>query len=450
MFKRYSIDAFITGILFAPDSATAGLSGDGAPSGDASAKGGEGDKSGDKAGDKTGDKAGDKTGNKSGDGKTDDKASDDKTGDKSGDDKTTDKEPSIEDLQGLPTVTDKELMGTPDDADVKAKAEADAKAKTEADAKAKAEADTKAQKEAEDAKAAKEKDAANSKSKADDDKSGKGDDKSGDKPPKGFVPTQALHEVRGENRYLKEQVAIMQAKLEKLPTKVEDTKPKELKKPEAGFDILSDSDFEKLTDDDPSSALKYTVKLAKHNEALAEYTAAVKQQETDKANAESTKLALAEMFTATNEAMEKHVPGLFDKESTAQADLVKFADSVGFTKDLFYLTDPSTQIILPGETDPLYLGEQAADVVKILTTVRKTIEDAAVEPPDLEKIKADLTKEIEAELIKKFKNSSDKSFTSLKEIPDSDNAPEFSDKVLTDAQFEKLSTKEKEAYLSGA
>jgi len=267
------------------------------------------------------------------------------------------------------------------------------------------------------------------------------------KPPKDFVPIQALHEARGENRYLKNVIADLQKKTElQESSKSTETVSESLEKPEPDFDILSASELETLIEDEPAEALKYSIKLQDYKDKLREYEQTVEATRYEEERLEQKQQELAELFRSVNNQMEEYVPDLFNKESDAQKELATFADTLGFSEDMYYLTNPETQVILPGESEPLYLGEQAASIIKLLTTARSAISEAKANPEQLEK---DIRAKVEAELTKKFKSTPANTFRSLNEVPNTDKDIDFQDKVLSAEAFGKLSEAEKEVYLAG-
>ncbi len=264
-----------------------------------------------------------------------------------------------------------------------------------------------------------------------------------EKPPKGFVPLAAVKEARAENRYVKEQNLLLQQQLVNMQNmslpKVED----ELQV-EDDFKVLSDDDFKDLAEDDAAEALVYMQKLNvfQENQRVNEAHRVTEQQNVDITN---------DIMSNAQQAMEKAVPGIFDEDSEAQSELVTFAEDLGFNDDMFYLTNPATKIILPGETEALLLGDQAADILSVLTTARTKISEATTKV-DEKAIEARIRKEVEAELVAKFK-SKDSSFRSLSDVPKTndltDSMGDYSGKVLSDTQFAKLSSVEQEKYLSG-
>jgi hypothetical protein len=245
------------------------------------------------------------------------------------------------------------------------------------------------------------------------------------KPPKGFVPTAALHEVRGENKFLKQQIAELTAALK---TPVQEASQEIHQEDE--FQVLSDEEFQELADESPKDALMYMKQLQQHTEFQRQ--SEIQTQRTQ------------QLYDAVSRDMEDAVPGLFNTASQASDDLREFAQGIGFTDELFYLTNPSTQIILPGQSEPILLGAQAAKILRVIATMK----NAQPTKVDVEAIKESVRKDLEKSIIGKVKQGTD--FKSLAAVPTSEESrPEFSDKVLSEAQFMKLSTKEQELYLAG-
>lgn len=253
------------------------------------------------------------------------------------------------------------------------------------------------------------------------------------KPPKGFVPTKAIQEVRQENRYLKDQIKALEEKIEAVAKR-----PAEKAEPEEEFKVLSKEELLELYEDDPREALAYTVELQEHKEkqAAKEKEAQLQQYETAQAQ---------QVFKETADLMEKAVPGIFDDESDTQEKLVEFAESMGFSENLFFLTNPETKVILPGESKPTYLGKQAAEVLGFIAGLQEKLNS-----PDRTKMETELRKTIEAEVLQKLKSSPGKDFKSLADIPTSETEkPRKFDRVLSETEFAKLSAQEQEAYLTG-
>lgn len=259
------------------------------------------------------------------------------------------------------------------------------------------------------------------------------------KVPKGLVKLEALHEVRGENKYLKEQIAKLTEAIAAKPT--EPTSPPE-PDPWDNFKELSEVDFKTLAEERPSDALLYVQNLNKYQQYQ------LKKAETQRSE-EAYQEYLSTVYSNANRQMEEIVPGIFEPESEAATSFKNFALELGFNEDLFYLTNPSTQVILPGESKPVILGEQAAQLLKVLASARTMSQKQTVDPASVEALKASLRTEIETEILSKIK-SNPTSFKSLSSVPTSnEDRPEFKGRILNDQEFSRLTEKEQELYLSG-
>lgn len=260
------------------------------------------------------------------------------------------------------------------------------------------------------------------------------------KTPKGFVPLAAIHEARGEIRALKEQIAALTAAKQPTPPATSEA-PEVPTVPE--FEVLSDAAFEELAEDNPAQAAVYLRKLALHQEA-------VRAAEAAKVSQESFKVAIDRIIDSSVEAMEKVAPGIFAEDGAVRSELMEFGNTLGFTEDLYYLTNPSTKIILPGESEPLLLGEQAASILGLLVNAKAKL----APPTDEAALRERITAEVTAELMKKFKTAGQtgSTYRGLNEVSRSGHdIPQESlkDKVLTAEQLAKLSPEAYEAYLMG-
>lgn len=257
-------------------------------------------------------------------------------------------------------------------------------------------------------------------------------------PPKGYVPLAALKESREETRALKDRIKALEAKVLEPESKPEPTKaPEVIPEVRADFKVLTTAEFRELSDESPRDALVYMAELRDYEkaqqvkQALATQKVA-REQEVDNLFRESVKL------------MEAAVPSIFEEGSTAQQELAEFAETVGFTKDMFYLTNPETQVILPGEIEPVYLGTQAASFIKMLADLKGKVPAGTKSAVD----ETALRKSIEAEVLKKIK-AGGKSFKSLGDVPTSDSETPAPKGVLSEAQYMKLTPAQQKAYLSG-
>lgn len=370
-------------------------------------------------------------------------------------------EVSIAALQGIEELDENALMGIDDGTgdDDNSSEDDESSSEETADSGSKDEEDD--TKDTDDGKADDSDKTGDNEDKTDDDKTDGDDDKKADedqKPPKGFVKLVALQEARDENKFLKGEIAKLKVQaFEAAQAKKPETQPlvseNEVKEFE-NFKQLTEEEFEDKFEDDQSGGLKYLQKLSKFQDFQRRQTDQQLQEANSQRELEAIALELQNVYDTTAEQMETILPGIFD-DSAVQTELSDFAADIGFTDDMFYLTNPETRIILPGETEPLVLGEQAADILKVLTTARSKIgEKQQVDTKSMrEEIKTEVEKElrpaIEKELLAKFKKDTGNDFTSIDDIPTSETDNKFLGKVLTDAEFNKLSDAEQEAYLSG-
>ena len=219
------------------------------------------------------------------------------------------------------------------------------------------------------------------------------------------------------------------------------------------FDVLSKEAYAKLVEDDPSAALVYQHDLIEHNEIVrtkaAEDLATATADANATAQAEYDQEETQDIVDTALAQMEKVVPGIFGEDSKDHEELLTFADDLGFSDDMFYLTNPATRVILPGQTEPLLLGDQAVSVLQMLVTAKSKLADAD-KTTDVEALTATIRKEVEGELLAKFKKETGQEFKPLTSIPKSEGGQNFS-KVdnLTEAQIAKLPPDEYEAYLAG-
>lgn len=264
-------------------------------------------------------------------------------------------------------------------------------------------------------------------------------------PPKGFVPTAALHEAREEVRKLKERISALEVKGAAEPPVTPPAVPPDVPTVRPDFKVLTKDEFAELSEESPRDALLYTQELMEYKEAQRITAELARQAEQQKA---ATAAEVDQLFEETTALMQEAVPGIFDDGSTVQQELSEFADAIGFTKDLRYLTNPETQVILPGETKPLYLGRQAASILKMLADLKtKGIPNAGA--ADRAAIEAELRPKIEAEILSKIKSGGKTSYKALSDIPTSESSIPTGKAMLSEAEVAKLSPKALQAYLSG-
>ena len=256
------------------------------------------------------------------------------------------------------------------------------------------------------------------------------------KVPKGYVPLAAIKEARGEIRNLRSQLATLETELSLArATQVQ----AESQESFADFKVLSDAEFIELSTENPADALQYTHKLQQYNahQQRASLQDRLAREQED---------AVQTIFEDTRVAMEEALPGLFDEKSSAMPELRDFAESIGFTEDMFYLTDPSTKIILSGETTPLLLGEQAADVIRLLVGIRGKLNGASQASQAATET---LRQQIEQDVLAKLK--ADTGFRSLSALPaETQNLERPGDTlIVSETEFASWPKEKQDAYLRG-
>ena len=255
------------------------------------------------------------------------------------------------------------------------------------------------------------------------------------------MPVAAVQEARSKNEELRKELQATKAKLADFESgKVQ--KEAEF----ADFKVLTQDELAELTQDNPSEALLYINKLQEFKDFQRDQEAQTRQAEADEE-------ALGLIYHRANTQMEEVVPGIFDESGEAMAEGREFAESIGFTEEMFYLTDPATRIILRGEDTPLVLGEQAADILKLLVGVKKMLSDAkqpTTPTVDEAALRAKITEEVETALLAKMKaGQSFKSLHALQketvELPEENYGNNVSE-----AEFASWSQEKQDRWLAGA
>ena len=129
-------------------------------------------------------------------------------------------------------------------------------------------------------------------------------------PPKGFVPTAALHEAREENRKLKERISALEVKGAEEKPVVPPAVPVDIPTVRSDFKVLTKEEFIELSEESPRDALLYTQELMDYKEVQRITAEAARQAEVQKAqNAKEVEGLFEEAVSLMTEA----APGLFDE-----------------------------------------------------------------------------------------------------------------------------------------
>ena len=274
------------------------------------------------------------------------------------------------------------------------------------------------------------------------------------------MPLKAVQEARAENKYLKNELLALKASMLSKPLSAKEPERLVSESEEAKFSTfrkLTKAEFTAKYDDDIEAGQEYLEQL----QEFVDYTSRASEQkrldEEAERQAEADYRTLQSTYERASAGMEALLPGLFDEDSTVQDELAEFASSIGFEEDLFYLTSPETRVILPGETEPVLLGEQAVDIMRVLVKAREQIKDGSVWKEKMNAaVKAAekatekrLRKQIEKELLSKFKDKAKDKFTSLDDISDASGEDYLDGRILSEAEMLKMPAEQYEKYLKG-
>lgn len=259
-----------------------------------------------------------------------------------------------------------------------------------------------------------------------------GDQEEG-KPPKGFVPHQALNQERVRRQELSRENAELKARL----LEQEQAKMKDLPQ---DFQFKSEEELAELMEEDPVEALVY---IRQEQKALLAKSQSEKTQQLES----ELKAETEYLVNSAWEDMRESIPELFDEKTSADFNS-KLTDhaikSGGFKKyDLSLLTSPATKVLTPDGRIQV-LGPAAANITKLISNSYKSSSSDNIR----QEIESQLREEITKDLISKFKSSGGKfDFKTLEQAP-SRGKKDFSTPVHEDDWME-LSDDEEERLLMG-
>lgn len=223
------------------------------------------------------------------------------------------------------------------------------------------------------------------------------------KPPKGYVPLQALREAR-------EQIAALRESLRAIEAAKSETQTEPSSKVE-DFVELTKEEEEALAADDTVSFVEYMNQ--KFTARFAQLTKAQEQQHEQ-----------AQINNAYS-VIDSVAPGILEPESEVQQAFYDTAIANGFDESVFYLTNPATKVVLEDGSTRL-LG---ADAAKVLGLVRN-LQTQTSSP----KKKA---------IVKRPKS------TSLRKAPTKAPTKLTKNTMLSPAAFGALSPSDQEKFLRG-
>jgi hypothetical protein len=270
--------------------------------------------------------------------------------------------------------------------------------------------------------------------------------KEGDKPPKGYVPQQALTEARGQNKALKEQLNSLQAEINTLKAKPQE--PAQDESEWKDFKVMSKKELDDLIDEDPSEALKYQARLIEYKDWKKE------KAEAEKEKAESTR-RMQSMVTEWTNKIAEAVPGIYEEGSEVGVQLADFAVEMGFD-DATYLeamTDPRTLITPHGQNQSYLIGPGAAGLIKLLSNAKSKVASTA----DRDSLRKEIEKEIRPQIIEqvtkeltdKIKGTGKSGYKSLSSVPGGGEDVATVGRKLTEEEWAKKPPEEREKLLMG-
>lgn len=265
------------------------------------------------------------------------------------------------------------------------------------------------------------------------------------KPPKGFVPHQALAEERHRRQKLGEQVASLTQQVADLQAKVAGKKSDDAV--DSDFKVLSEEEFEQLAADDPVEAVKYDRKLRRYEE----------QRRVNQQVEVATKAAVTEGVARIREV----IPGVFDPESGVAKALTDFAAENGLDgQTLDLVTDPATRIEVKtkdGRKIMVPLGMGAAAVSEMIYksyTALKSFNKEAAEKTLRETLQKEYDakletakKELAAEIVKKIRTDPD-AYRDVTLIPGAAPTPDKGGYV-SEKQMRAMTPEQQRAFLGG-
>lgn len=266
-----------------------------------------------------------------------------------------------------------------------------------------------------------------------------------DAPPSGFVPKKALDEERSKRKeeaarvtQLQEMITRQQEQINTLLTKTLVPEKADEGKP-VPFKELTPEEFKALKETDYDAALDYLADLASFKAAKAVETVKLEQtKETTAAQQRAQQQQLINEIQSARTEMETSVPGIFDDANPINDQLIQFAEQNGMGKDyLLLFTDPGTIVTTADGKNSFIVGKGASGLVKMLYQLYSR-------GPQLE---SEVTEKVTKEIAGKLKTTTG-GFKSIGDAPKGADES-ASTRVVTEAEFHKMSPEEQRRYLGG-
>lgn len=258
----------------------------------------------------------------------------------------------------------------------------------------------------------------------DDTEKSESDDSKPDKPPKGYVPIQALKQAR-------ETIKAKNAKIAELTAKEDG---------EEEFKPLTETEYKDLLDNDPDAAALYNFRYNNYKEKSK------LQDEVADTEAKLEQFHQSEALNAVEE-IKREIPE-FHTDKELQASMIKYATDNGFDIEyLGYMSKPGTMILPPGADAPFVLGKGAASLVKL---IHKSMQNSpeALRASIREEVTKEVTDKVTKELMAKINNDTD-AFASIGDIAGESIEASKTVKNLTEASMAKLPADKQKELLGG-
>lgn len=198
------------------------------------------------------------------------------------------------------------------------------------------------------------------------------------------------------------------------------------------FKVLSEAELEELVEDDPMEAVKYTARLNDH----------YRRQDQIKIQENQRESIISESMGKISDA----VPGIYDQGSEVGLKLTEYGIDQGFdVNTLAALSNPGTQIIVPGEDSPRLVGDGAVALVKILNSGFAGGDDSALRA----QIEKEVIERVTKEITQKMKATS--GAPTLGDLPASSKENSISSawKPMSETELRGLTPDQRERYRKG-
>lgn len=201
---------------------------------------------------------------------------------------------------------------------------------------------------------------------------------------------------------------------------------------EKEFKVLSEPELEELMEDDPMKAVKYTAKLQGH----------YRQEDARRQQDAQRESIVSESMGRISDI----VPGIYDQGSDVGLKLTEYAVDKGFdVSTLAALSNPGTQIIVPGENSPRLVGDGAVALVGMINSGFRGGDDSALRA----QIEKEVTERVTKEFTRKLKASP--GAPNLGDLPASSKESSISStwKPMSETELRVLTPDQRERYRRG-